>query len=151
MEKTKAKEIVKKIFSNFTDAQREAWKRTASGMPLLEGETYHIKPIGEDADKNVTGCLEGKIGAGAPNAGQVFKQFDTVEGTPIGFAQVARLNNGLELEGATREDLVADLICKIDDYMTKNKEAKGMPVKVKSLKTRPGQNGQMVIPTFELA
>jgi len=144
MEKTVALEFVNEVMSDFTAAQRESWGRDAQGMPLLEGETYHLKTITKD---NVH---TGTIGAGAANAGDHFKQFETVEGTMLGFSQVARKGNGLGLEGATRLELVADFVSKVNTFNEENPDSVGFAVKVKSLKTRPGQNGQMVIPTFQL-
>lgn len=146
MEKSVAMNIVKTVMdAQFTTAQKESWSRDAQGMPLLEGETYHIKTISED------NIHVGKIGAGATNAGDKFLQFETTEGTMLGLSQVARKGNGLGLEGATRQDLVADFVAKVNTYCEENPDSAGYAIKIKSLKTRPGQNGQMVIPTFELA
>jgi len=147
MEKSVAlNEIVKVVMdNNFTAAQKESWGRDAQGMPLLEGETYHVPTITAD---NVH---VGTIGAGAANAGDKFLQFETAEGTMLGMSQVARKGNGLGLEGATRQELVADFVAKVNTYCEANPDSQGFAVKVKSLKTRPGQNGQMVIPTFQLA
>jgi hypothetical protein len=144
MEKSVALNIVNEIMSDFTAAQNESWNRDAQGMPLLEGETYHVKTITKE---NVH---TGTIGAGAANAGDKFKQFETVEGTMLGLSQVARKGNGLGLEGTTRKELVADFIAKVNTYCEENPDSNGFALKVKSLKTRPGQNGQMVIPTFQL-
>lgn len=147
MEKSVAlNEIVKVVMdNNFTTAQKEAWNRDAQAMPLLEGETYHVKTI------NADNIHVGTIGAGAANAGDKFLQFETVEGTMLGMSQIARKGNGLGLEGATRQELVADFVAKVNTYCEENPDAPGFTLKVKSLKTRPGQNGQMVIPTFALA
>lgn len=146
MEKTVALNIVKSVMdAQFTAAQKESWNRDAQGMPLLEGETYHVKTISED------NIHVGTIGAGAANAGDKFLQFETVEGTMLGFSQVARKGNGLGLEGTTRQELVGDFIAKVNTYCEENPDGAGFALKVKSLKTRPGQNGQMVIPTFQLA
>lgn len=144
MEKSTALEFVNEVMGDFTTAQKESWNREANGMPLLEGETYHLKAITKD---NVH---TGTIGAGAANAGDRFKQFQTVEGTMLGFSQVARKGNGLGLEGSTRLELVADFVAKVNTYNEENPDSAGFAVKVKSLKTRPGQSGQMVIPTFQL-
>ena len=145
MEKTVAMNIVKAVMdAQFTAAQKESWNRDAQGMPLLEGETYHVKTISED------NIHVGTIGAGAANAGDKFLQFETTEGTMLGLSQVARKGNGLGLEGTTRQELVADFVAKVNTYNEDNPESVGYAIKVKSLKTRPGQNGQMVIPTFEL-
>lgn len=147
MEKSVAlNEIVKVVMdNNFTTAQKEAWNRDAQSMPLLEGETYHVKTISAD------NIHVGTIGAGAANAGDKFLQFETVEGTMLGMSQIARKGNGLGLEGATRQELVADFVSKVNTYCEQNPDGTGYAIKVKSLKTRPGQNGQMVIPTFTLA
>lgn len=146
MEKVQANAIVAEVMNeNFTTAQKESWGRDAQGMPLLEGETYHIKTISKD------NIHVGTIGAGAANAGDKFLQIETVEGTMLGFSQIARKGNGLGLEGNTRQELVGDFIAKVNTYCEENPESAGYAVKVKSLKTRPGQNGQMVIPTFALA
>lgn len=146
MEKSVALNIVKSVMdAQFTAAQKESWGRDAQGMPLLEGETYHIKTISED------NIHVGTIGAGAANAGDKFLQFETTEGTMLGFSQVARKGNGLELRGDTRQQLVADFIAKVNTHCEENPDGPGFAIKVKSLKTRPGQNGQMVIPTFQLA
>lgn len=145
MEKSAALNIVNTVMeSNFTAAQKENWGRNAQGMPLLEGETYHVKTISED------NIHVGTIGAGAANAGDKFLQFETVEDTMLGFSQVARKGNGLGLQGTTRQELVADFIAKVNTYCEENPDSVGFAIKVKSLKTRPGQNGQMVIPTFQL-
>ena len=147
MEKTVAlNEIVKVVMdANFTTAQKELWNRDAQGMPLLEGETYHVPAI---KPENIH---VGTIGAGAANAGDKFLQFETAEGTMLGMSQVARKGNGLGLEGTTRQELVADFVAKVNTYCEENPESAGFALKVKSLKTRPGQNGQMIIPTFQLA
>lgn len=146
MEKSVALNIVKSVMdAQFTAAQKESWNRDAQGMPLLEGETYHVKTISED------NIHVGTIGAGAANAGDKFLQFETVEGTMLGLSQIARKGNGLSLEGTTRQELVADFIAKVNTFCEENPESAGFAIKVKSLKTRPGQNGQMVIPTFQLA
>lgn len=146
MKKEDAKAIVSAAFeSNFTAAQKESWNRQANGMPLLENEIYHVPAISVDTI-NV-----GTIGAGAANAGDKYLQFPTAEGTMLGIAQIARKGNGLNLEGETRMDLVADFIAKVNTYCEEHADAAGFAIKVKSLKTRPGQNGQMVIPTFTLA
>lgn len=145
MERNEALNLVNEVMSDFTTAQVESWNRDAQGMPLLEGETYHVKTITKESIKT------GTIGAGVPNAGQKFKQFETVEGTMLGFSQVARKGNGLELEGTSRKELVADFVAKVNTYCEQHPDSEGFVLKVKSLKTRPGQNGQMVIPTFELA
>lgn len=145
MEKSKAMDLLKEVLSDFTAAQKESWNRDAQGMPLLEGETYHLKTITKD------NIHTGTIGAGATNAGDKFKQFETVEGTMLGLSQVARKGNGLGLEGNTRLELVADFVAKVNTYNEANPDSNGFTIKVKSLKTRPGQNGQMVIPTFQLA
>lgn len=145
MEKSAAMDLVNEVMSDFTAAQNESWNRDAQGMPLLEGETYHVKTIKKE---NVH---TGTIGAGAANAGQKFKQFETVEGTMLGFSQIARKGNGLGLEGTTRKELVADFIARVNTFNEENPDSEGFVLKVKSLKTRPGQNGQMVIPTFTLA
>jgi len=146
MEKEQANAIVAEVMdANFTAAQKESWGRDAQGMPLLEGETYHIKTISKD------NIHTGTIGAGAANAGDKYLQFETVEGTMLGFSQIARKGNGLGLEGNTRRELVGDFIAKVNTYCEDNPDSAGFAVKVKSLKTRPGQNGQMVIPTFALA
>lgn len=147
MEKTVAlNEIVKVVMdANFTTAQKESWNRDAQGMPLLEGETYHVPAI---KPENIH---VGTIGAGAANAGDKFLQFETAEGTMLGMSQVARKGNGLGLEGTTRQELVADFVAKVNTYCEENPESAGFALKVKSLKTRPGQNGQMIIPTFQLA
>jgi len=146
MEKNEALSIVSEVMdSNFTAAQKEAWGRDAQGMPLLEGEEYHVKTITKES------IHVGTIGAGAANAGDKFLQIETVEGTMLGFSQVARKGNGLGLEGNTRRELVADFVSKVNTYNEQNPDSAGFALKVKSLKTRPGQNGQMVIPTFALA
>lgn len=146
MEKELAKSLVAEVMdANFTTAQKESWNRDAQGMPLLENETYHLKEITKDNIK------VGTIGAGAANAGDKFLQFQTVEGTMLGISQIARKGNGLELEGTTRQELVSDFVCKVNTYNEENPNSTGFAIKVKSLKTRPGQNGQMVIPTFALA
>lgn len=146
MEKSVALNIVKSVMdAQFTAAQKESWNRDAQGMPLLEGETYHLKTISED------NIHVGTIGAGAANAGDKFLQFETVEGTMLGMSQVARKGNGLGLSGTTRQDLVADFVSKVNTFNEENPDGAGFALKVKSLKTRPGQNGQMVIPTFQLA
>jgi hypothetical protein len=147
MEKSVAlNEIVKVVMdNNFTAAQKESWGRDAQGMPLLEGETYHVPAITSD------NIHVGTIGAGAANAGDKFLQFETAEGTMLGMSQVARKGNGLGLEGTTRQELVADFVAKVNTYCEANPDGAGFAIKVKSLKTRPGQNGQMVIPTFQLA
>lgn len=146
MEKVQANAIVAEVMNeNFTTAQKESWGRDAQGMPLLEGETYHVKTISKDT------IHVGTIGAGAANAGDKFLQFETVEGTMLGFSQIARKGNGLGLEGNTRQELVGDFIAKVNTHCEENPESAGFAIKVKSLKTRPGQNGQMVIPTFALA
>lgn len=147
MEKSVAlNEIVKVVMdNNFTTAQKESWNRDAQGMPLLEGETYHVGKISAD------NIHVGTIGVGAANAGDKFLQIETKEGTMLGFSQIARKGNGLGLEGTTRQELVADFISKVNTYNEENPDSTGFAIKVKSLKTRPGQNGQMVIPTFQLA
>lgn len=145
MEKSEAMSLLTEVMGDFTAAQKESWNRDAQGMPLLEGETYHVPTITKD---NVH---TGTIGAGAANAGDKFKQFETAEGTMLGLSQVARKGNGLGLEGTTRIELVADFIAKVNTFCEENPESQGFAIKVKSLKTRPGQNGQMVIPTFQLA
>ena len=146
MEKSVALNIVKSVMdAQFTAAQKESWNRDAQGMPLLEGETYHFKTISED------NIHVGTIGVGAANAGDKFLQFETNEGTMLGFSQVARKGNGLGLTGTTRQELVADFISKVNTFNEENPDSTGFAIKVKSLKTRPGQNGQMVIPTFQLA
>lgn len=145
MDKNEALNLVSEVMGDFTAAQIESWNRDAQGMPLLEGETYHVKTITKENIKT------GTIGAGAANAGQKYKQFETVEGTMLGFSQVARKGNGLGLDGNTRKELVADFIAKVNTHCEQNPDSEGYVLKVKSLKTRPGQNGQMVIPTFELA
>ena len=146
MEKSVALNIVKSVMdAQFTAAQKESWNRDAQGMPLLEGETYHLKTISED------NIHVGTIGAGAANAGDKFLQVETVEGTMLGMSQVARKGNGLGLSGTTRQDLVADFVSKVNTFNEENPDGAGFALKVKSLKTRPGQNGQMVIPTFQLA
>ena len=145
MEKSQAMNLVDEVMGDFTAAQKESWNREANGMPLLEGETYHLKAITKET------IHTGTIGAGAANAGDKFKQFETVEGTMLGLSQVARKGNGLGLEGATRKELVADFIAKVNTYNEENPDSVGFAVKVKSLKTRPGQSGTMVIPTFALA
>lgn len=145
MEKSVAMNLVNEVLSDFTAAQKESWNREANGMPLLENETYHLKTITKD------NIHTGTIGAGAANTGDHFKQFETVEGTMLGFSQIARKGNGLGLEGTTRLELVADFISKVNTFNEENPDSTGFAVKVKSLKTRPGQNGQMVIPTFQLA
>lgn len=146
MEKSEALNIVKSVMdAQFTAAQKESWNRDAQGMPLLEGETYHVGKI------SVDNIHVGTIGVGAANAGDKFLQFETMEGTMLGFSQVARKGNGLGLEGTTRQELVADFISKVNTFNEENPESDGFALKVKSLKTRPGQNGQMVIPTFQLA
>lgn len=146
MEKALAMNIVKSVMdAQFTAAQKESWNRDAQGMPLLEGETYHVKTISED------NIHVGTIGAGAANAGDKFLQIETKEGTMLGFSQIARKGNGLGLEGTTRQELVADFISKVNTFCENNPDTDGFAIKVKSLKTRPGQNGQMVIPTFQLA
>jgi len=145
MEKALAMNIVSAVMeSNFTAAQKESWGRDAQGMPLLEGETYHVGTISED------NIHVGTIGAGAANAGDKFLQIETKEGTMLGFSQIARKGNGLELQGDTRQQLVADFVAKVNTYCENNPNSPGFAIKVKSLKTRPGQNGQMVIPTFQL-
>lgn len=145
MEKSAAMDLVNEAMGDFTAAQIESWNRDAQGMPLLEGETYHVKTITKESIKT------GTIGAGVPNAGQKFKQFETVEGTMLGFSQIARKGNGLGLEGTTRKELVADFVARVNTFNEENPDSEGFVLKVKSLKTRPGQNGQMVIPTFELS
>jgi len=145
MEKSVALSLINEALSDFTATQMESWNRDAQGMPLLEGETYHLKTITKD------NIHTGTIGAGAANAGDHFKQFETVEGTMLGFSQVARKGNGLGLEGTSRLELVADFVAKVNTFNEANPDSAGFAVKVKSLKTRPGQNGQMVIPTFQLA
>lgn len=145
MEKSEAMNLVNEAMSDFTVAQKESWERDAQGMPLLENETYHIKTITKES------IHTGTIGAGAANAGDHFKQFETVEGTMLGFSQVARKGNGLGLQGDSRKELVADFVAKVNTYNEENPDSTGFAIKVKSLKTRPGQNGQMVIPTFQLA
>ena len=146
MEKVQALAIVTKVMdANFTADQKEAWKRDAQGMPLLVNDTLHFKEITEN------NIHVGTIGAGAANAGQKFLQIESVEGTMLGISQIARKGNGLNLEGATREELVGDFIAKVNTYNEKNPDSAGFAIKVKDLKTRPGQNGQMVIPTFTLA
>lgn len=145
MERKEGLELIKSVMdNNFTAAQKESWKRDAQGMPLLEGETYHVPAITAD------NIHVGTIGTGAANAGDKFLQIGTAEGTMLGISQIARKGNGLELEGNTREDLVGDFIAKVNTYCDANPDAAGFPLKVKSLKTRPGQSGQMVIPTFQL-
>ena len=147
MEKSVALNSIVKVVmdNNFTAAQKESWNRDAQGMPLLEGETYHVPAI---TPENIH---VGTIGAGAANAGDKFLQFETAEGTMLGMSQVARKGNGLGLEGTTRQELVADFVAKVNTYCEANPDGAGFAIKVKSLKTRPGQNGQMVIPTFQLA
>lgn len=146
MEKALAMNIVKSVMdAQFTAAQKESWNRDAQGMPLLEGETYHVGTI------SVDNIHVGTIGVGAANAGDKFLQFETKEGTMLGFSQIARKGNGLGLEGTTRQELVADFISKVNTFCEENPESDGFALKVKSLKTRPGQNGQMIIPTFQLA
>lgn len=145
MEKAKALDLVTEVMqANFTEAQKKSWAREAQGMPLLEGETYHLKEITKD---NVH---VGKIGAGSANAGDKYLQFETEEGTMLGIAQIARKNNGLGLTGGTRAELVADFVCKVNTYNETHPDSEGYPFKVNKLKTRPGQGGQMVVPTFEL-
>ena len=145
MEKVQALAIVTKVMdSNFTADQKEAWKRDAQGMPLLAGDTLHFKTISEE------NIHVGTIGAGAANAGQKFLQFESAEGTMLGMSQVARKGNGLNLEGTTREELVGDFIAKVNTYNEEHPDSAGFAIKVKDLKTRPGQNGQMVVPTFAL-
>ena len=144
MEKTLALNLINEAMSDFTTAQKESWNREAQGLPLLENETYHLKTITKE------NIHTGTIGAGAANEGAHFKQFETVEGTMLGFSQIARKGNGLGLEGTSRLELVADFVAKVNTYNEDNPDSAGFAVKVKSLKTRPGQNGQMVIPTFEL-
>lgn len=145
MEKSVALGIVKSVMdAQFTPAQKESWNRDAQGMPLLEGETYHVPAITAES------VHVGTIGAGAANAGDKFLQFETTEGTMLGMSQIARKGNGLGLEGTTRQELVADFVAKVNTYCEANPEGAGFAIKVKSLKTRPGQNGQMVIPTFQL-
>jgi hypothetical protein len=146
MEKAQALAIVTKVMNdNFTADQKEAWKRDAQGMPLLVNDILHFKEITAD------NIHVGTIGAGVPNAGQKFLQIESVEGTMLGISQIARKGNGLNLEGSTREELVGDFIAKVNTYNEENRDSAGFAIKVKDLKTRPGQNGQMVIPTFELA
>lgn len=146
MEKNQAMSIVSEVMdAQFTAAQKESWGRDAQGMPLLEGESYHVPAITKDT------IHVGTIGAGAANAGDKFLQFPTAEGTMLGMSQIARKGNGLGLDGNTRAELVADFVAKVNTYCEENPDAAGFPLKVKSLKTRPGQNGQMVIPTFTLA
>ena len=147
MTKDEAKNLLTEVMGeHFTAAQQESWNdRDAQGMPLLEGETYHVKQITKET------FAVGTIGAGAANAGDKFLQIPTVEGTLLGISQVARKGNGLGLEGTKRADLVADFISKVNTYCDENPDSAGFAFKVKSLKTRPGQNGQMVIPTFTLA
>ena len=144
MEKSEALALVTEALGDFTEAQKQSWSRNASGMPRLEGETYHVKTITKDSIKTET------IGAGAANAGDKYKQIPTVEGTMLGFSQIARKGNGLGLEGETRMELVADFVYKVNTYNEQNPDSAGFPFKVKSLKTRPGQSGQMVIPTYQL-
>jgi hypothetical protein len=147
MTKDEAMSLVSGVMNeNFTDAQKESWnERDAQGMPLLEGETYHCKTITAES------FVVGTIGAGAANAGDKFLQIPTVEGTNIGISQIARKGNGLGLQGAKRAELVADFVEKVNTYNEEHPDGAGFAFKVKSLKTRPGQNGQMVIPTFALA
>jgi hypothetical protein len=146
MEKVQALAIVTEVMNeNFTADQKEAWKRDAQGMPLLVNDTLHCKEITED------NIHVGTIGAGAANAGQKFLQIESVEGTMLGISQIARKGNGLNLEGNTREELVGDFVAKVNTYNEENPDSAGFAIKVKDLKTRPGQNGQMVIPTFTLA
>jgi hypothetical protein len=146
MEKSVALNIVKSVMdAQFTESQKESWNREAQGMPLLEGETYHVKTMSED------NIHVGTIGAGAANAGDKFLQFETTEGTMLGLSQIDRKGNGLGLEGTTRQELVADFVAKVNTFVEANPDSTGFAIKVKSLKTRPGQNGQMVIPTFQLA
>lgn len=146
MEKVQALAIVTEVMNeNFTADQKEAWKRDAQGMPLLVGDTLHFKAITKE------NIHVGTIGAGAANAGQKFLQIESVEGTMLGISQIARKGNGLNLEGTTREELVGDFVAKVNTYNEENPDSAGFAVKVKDLKTRPGQNGQMVIPTFALA
>lgn len=148
MEKQVAIDLVKSVIeTNLTAAgQVDSWNRNAQGMPLLEGKTYHVKPVNSADDIEV-----GTIGAGAANAGQRFLSFKTAEETPIGFSAIARKGNGLGLDGDTRQALVADFVKKVGDYMEANPTAQGYPVTIEKLNTRPGQNGQMVIPTFRIA
>lgn len=146
MEKVQALAIVTKVMNdNFTADQKEAWKRDAQGMPLLVNDTLHFKEITEE------NIHVGTIGAGAANAGQKFLQIESVEGTMLGISQIARKGNGLNLEGSTREELVGDFVAKVNTYNEEHPDSAGFAIKVKDLKTRPGQNGQMVIPTFALA
>lgn len=146
MEKVQALAIVHKVMdANFTADQKEAWKRDAQGMPLLVNDTLHFKEITTD------NIRVGTIGAGVANAGQKFLQFESVEGTLLGISQIARKGNGLNLEGSTREELVGDFVAKVNTYNEENPDSAGFAIKVKDLKTRPGQNGPMVIPIFVLA
>lgn len=146
MEKVQALAIVTEVMNeNFTADQKEAWKRDAQGMPLLVNDTLHFKEITKE------NIHVGTIGAGAANAGQKFLQIESVEGTMLGISQIARKGNGLNLEGSTREELVGDFVAKVNTYNEENPDSAGFAIKVKDLKTRPGQNGQMVIPTFTLA
>lgn len=147
MTKDDAKALVMGAFdANFTEGQKESWnERDAQGMPLLEGEVYHVKTISADT------FAVGTIGGTGENAGQKYLQIPTVEGTMLGISQIARKGNGLGLDGVKRTDLIADFISKVNTYCEDEKHANGYAIKVLKLKTRPGQNGQMVIPTFAIA
>lgn len=139
-------ELVKSVSDSIvSDLNKDAWSRNANGMPLLEGETYRIKnPAVADnigTDSITTGA----------QAGTKFKFFKTVEDTNIGFAAIARKGNGLGLEGKTRADLVCDFVGKLYERIGEdnidNPDAT-VAITVQSLKTRPGQNGPMIVPTF---
>ena len=146
MEKSEALNSIHQVMKDggFTQEQQDAWKREAAAVPLLEGETYHFKTL--EVGVNITS--RSITTDGVTNR---YVQFKSEEDTQFTMPQIARLGNGLGLSGESREDLAADFVCKVNNYMAANPDSEGFVVKVKSLKTRPGRNGMQIIPTFTLA
>lgn len=146
MENSEALGILHEVMdeAGFTAEQKKAWEREAAGVPLLEGETYHFVTL--EKGKNIT--PRSITTDGVTNR---YIQFQSVEETQFTMPQIARKGNGLGLVGSSREDLAADFVAKVNNYMAANPDSEGFTVKVKSLKTRPGRNGMQIIPTFVLA
>ena len=138
MERNEALELVEKSLKGFSSDAKKAWESEASGMPLLEGETYHFGKI--DQDSIVPGTVNGNR----------FNSIKTKEGTLVGFSHIARLNNGLGLKSSTRKELVAEFIENVNNYVDENPDSEGYPVKVARLRTRPSSFGLQVLPTFEV-
>ena len=146
MENSEALAVLHEVMTEggFTKEQKEAWEREANGVPLLEGETYHFKTL----EKGVNITSRAITTDGVTNR---YIQFMSAEETPFTMPQIARKGNGLGLVGTSREDLAANFVANVNNYMAANPDSEGYPVKVKSLKTRPGRNGMQIIPTFTLA